>query len=388
MSVQTGLDRLIADDFAPIQAKRVGLLTNYAAIDAQITSAFTALRAGERAGHFVLAALFAPEHGIDAAIRAGELVETIEQHGVIVHSLYGKARIPTPEMLAPLDVIVCDLQDVGARFYTYVSSVSLMLEAAITAGKPVIVLDRPNPIGGQIIEHAPLDPALASFVGRFNIPVRHGLTLGELALLINERFLSARVDLTVIACDGWRRSMLWGDTGRLFAPPSPNIPTWETALHYPGSCLIEGTTLSEGRGTTLPFQVVGAPYINSEKLAEALNLLETPGVRFRPHTFQPCASKHEGVLCRGVQAHITDVSAYRPLKTWMQVIHTIRTHYPADFGWLPTADGEAQHFDRLIGSRAVRPRIDAGADLTDLFADWDAAARDFDAMRWSFLLYM
>lgn len=388
MLVRTGLDMLITDDFAPIAGKRVGLLTNPAAIDAQLKSALSSFREGERAGRFVLAALFAPEHGIDAVISAGEGVDTVEQNGVIVHSLYGKTVMPTPAMLAPLDVIVCDLQDVGARFYTYIWSISHMLEAAVTASKPVILLDRPNPIGGQIVEHAPLDPALASFVGRYNIPVRHGLTLGELATLINDHFLPARADLTVIACDGWRRSMLWHDTGRPFAPPSPNIPNWHTTLHYPGSCLIEGTTLSEGRGTALPFHIVGAPFIDANRLADALNALNAHGVRFRPHTFQPQASKYAGVLCQGVQAHITDPAFYRPVKTWVQVIKTIHDLYPDDFAWLPPAEGQPYHIDRLIGSSAVREQIAAGKPLDDLFTAWESAAHDFEGMRWSYLLYM
>jgi uncharacterized protein YbbC (DUF1343 family) len=287
--------------------------------------------------------------------------------------------------------LVCDIQDIGVRYYTFVWTLTHVLEAAGEHGVDVVILDRPNPLGGVVVEGAPLDPALSSLVGRVSVPVRHGMTMGELAQLFNGRWNPTPGGLEVIACEGWTRSMLWEATGRPFVTPSPNMPQLSTVAQYPGACLIEGTNLSEGRGTSLPFEIVGAPFIDGVALAEHLNGLNLPGVGFRAHSFQPTASKWAGERCRGVQVHVTDAAKWHALRTWLDVITAIRTLYPEQFQWLPPGKSGAEgvyHFDRLIGTKDVRERIEAGQPLDDLYTAWEQFAHAFEVDRWSYLLYM
>jgi uncharacterized protein YbbC (DUF1343 family) len=380
-----GVEALRSQQFAPLKGKRVGLMTNPSAVDAQLNSTYDIFRHAEEVN---LVALFAPEHGFMGAALDGEKVRSAvdARTGLAIYSLYGETLRPTREMLAGLDVLVCDIQDIGARCYTYLWTISHILEAAGEVGVELMILDRPNPLGGQVAG-APLSPECASLVGRFNIPIQHGMTLGELAQMINARWNPTPARLQVIACEGWRRAMSWQDTGLLFVPPSPGIPHPLTARHYPGACLIEGTTLSEGRGTALPFEVVGAPYIDGEALAQHLNAQAWQGVRFRAHVFRPFASKYAHTYCQGVQAHITDAALYEPISTWLGVLRAIRHLYPQDFAWLPPVDN-VYHFDRLIGSTSTRPQIDNGAALSELTAGWDNFVEAFKQERQAYLLYM
>ena len=358
-----------------------------------LRSALSLFKAAAADGKIRLTAIFAPEHGLDAAAADGVKIASSSEGELPVYSLYGETQHPTPEMLENVDVIVCDIQDIGVRYYTYMWTISHILEAAGEKGVEVLILDRPNPLGGAVVEGSPLDAALSSLVGRYSIPVRHGLTLGELAQLFNARWNAKPATLDVIACEGWRRSMLWESSGLTFIPPSPNMPHLETVHHYPGACLIEGTTLSEGRGTGLPFEIVGAPFMDGVALADHLNAQNLPGVRFRSHSFQPTTSKWSGETCAGVQVHITDPAAWRALRVWLRVIVAVKTLYPDKFAWLPPGTagveaGQVYHFDRLIGSSEVRAQIDAGQPLDDLFAGWDTFAHGFEVDRWSYLLYM
>jgi len=388
MTVKPGLEVLFADEFKPLAGKRVGLFTNPSAVDQSLRSALKLFKEAAAKDQFKLAALFAPEHGIDATAVAGEKVASSTEGALPIYSLYGETERPTAEMLANIDVIVCDIQDIGVRYYTYVWTLAQILEAAGEHGKDVLILDRPNPLGGVMLEGSPLDPALASLVGRYSIPIRHGMTLGELAQLFNEHWTPKPAKIDVIGCEGWLRTMLWEATGLPFVPTSPNMPRLETVWQYPGACLIEGTTLSEGRGTALPFEIVGAPFIDGAALADHLNAQNLPGVRFRPHSFIPTTSKWVGERCSGVQVHIVNHSDWHALRVWLGVIAAIKTLYPDKFAWLPAPDGGIQHFDRLIGSREVRPLIDAGKPLDDLFAAWEHFSHDFEVDRWSYLLYM
>jgi uncharacterized protein YbbC (DUF1343 family) len=297
-------------------------------------------------------------------------------------------------MLADVDVLVIDLQDVGARFYTYQSTVAGCLQSGAEHGRPVLVLDRPNPVGGLAVEGPLLEAGYESFLGRRGQPVRHGLSLGELARATNEAE-GIGADLTVLPVEGWRRAQWWDETGLPWVGPSPNLPTLDTATVYPGTCLLEGTLLSEGRGTTRPFEVVGAPWIEPDRWAEALTERGLPGVRFRPLWFQPVAAKHAGVRCGGVQVHVADREAFRPVAAGVHLIETARRLWPAEFGWrgaspeggpqqAPQA-GAVLAIDRLYGGPGLRERIDAGEGAEAIVASWDVAP--FEVLRRRALLY-
>ena len=341
-----------------------------------------------------LVALFSPEHGIAAAAPDAAKVASIrDSHtGLPIHSLYGATYRPTAEMLAEIDVIVCDLQDVGVRFYTYVWTVSHILEAAGEYGIEVVILDRPNPLGGLTVSGPLIDEEFISFVGRFPIPIRHGLTLGELAQMVNDNWNPYPATLTIVPCAGWVRAMTWADTGLPWVSPSPAMPHYSTVQHYSGACFVEGTRLSEGRGTALPFEVVGAPWINAAALADHLNEQRWEGTVFRSHTFMPTDSKWRDEICHGVQVHVVDRAAWHPLEVWLGVIREIRALYPDQFEWLPPQSagveaGDVYHFDRLLGSDTVRHHIDAGVPLSEVMAGWDDSCRDFDQQRAPYLLY-
>lgn len=381
-----GIDRLIDDDFAPLQGKRIGLFSNLSAVNRDLLPTVEVLRLADAVN---LVALYGPEHGFGGATGDGIEIATATdpRTSLPIYSLYGDTYRPTAAMLTDIDLLVCDIQDIGVRYYTFLWTLTHIIEACGEYVVPVLVLDRPNPLGGTI-DGGRLEPELASLVGRYPIPVQHGMTIGELATLINDQWNPHKADVTVYRCDGWQRNQTWADIGRSFVSPSPNMPNFTAAQHYPGACLIEGTTLSEGRGTPLPFEVVGAPTIDSWTLAETLNSLNLDGVRFRPHQFQPTASKYAGELCNGVQAHITNANRYRPLTAWLTVIATIRHLYPDDFAWLPPyRAGGIQHFDRLIGDTRTRQLIDLGESINAITADWGTFRAEFKALAATYLLY-
>lgn len=384
MSVQFGVDVLLAADFAPLAGQRVGLFTNLSAVDATLTPTYRRFIEG----NVNLVALFGPEHGLGGSAADGLAVASgRDASGVPVYSLYGSTFAPTREMLDGIDVLVCDIQDIGVRYYTYLWSVTHILEACGAVGVPVMILDRPNPLGG-VVDGGPLAPSQSSLVGRYNVPVQHGMTLGEVAGMANAIWNPTPADLHVILCTGYDNRPAWEalTPARPFVPPSPAMAHVATVKHYPGACLLEGTTLSEGRGTALPFEVTGAPYIDGFALADHLNTLPLAGATARPTQFEPATSKHAGALCRGVQLHITDAATFRPLTAWLAVIRAVRTLYPADFGWLPQYNG-LQHFDRLVGDPAVRQQLDAGAPIAEITAGWADAHAAFGVARAPHLRY-
>lgn len=397
--VHTGLEVLLARRLDLLRGRRVGLITNPTGVTLQLEGAAEALlRRGVK-----VTALLAPEHGLHASTPDAVAVSSGRDRrtGLPVYSLYGETLKPTPEMLREVDVLLFDVQDVGARFYTYIWTMSYAMEAAAAAGLAFIVLDRPNPLGGQIVEGPLLEPAFASFVGRAAIPLRHGLTVGELARFFNEHpgvsaaqasksFLRTpiRAELTVVPMEGWRREMCYDATGLPWVPPSPAMPTLDTATLYPGTCLVEGTNLSEGRGTALPFQQIGAPWVDGYGLVGGLNALHLPGVRFRPVRFRPTAGKWAGQECEGVHLHVTDRQVLRPVTVGLHLIAVVRTLHPERFAWRVPDAGEGRwHFDLLNGSDRVRRRLEAGASVEAIAAGWKAERADFETWRERHLLY-
>ena len=381
-SVKTGLDRV--DEYKDVfKGKRLGIIANHTAYDRNgrfVVDVFKGI-AGVK-----IVALFSPEHGLWGREQAGDGIDdrVDSVSGLPVRSLYGKTRKPTPEMLKDIDVLVFDIQDVGARFYTYISTMSLAMEAAAENGKRFVVLDRPNPINGARVEGNILDPALASFVGLHPIPVRHGMTVGELANMFNgQGWLTGRVraDLVVIPMEGWRRRMWYDQTGLRFIKPSPNMPDLQTAAVYPGLCLLEGTNVSEGRGTDKPFRQFGAPWIDSKRLAERLNTLNLPGMRFEPTYFTPTSSKYQGQTCQGVQIIVTDRDTLEPYYAGIKIINEIFRLYPNDFQW------RAVHFDRLCGTSEIRNVIASGSYLEERRSKWQAELTSFRNNRDKYLIY-
>ncbi len=382
---RTGLENLLYDDLSLLRGRRVGLITHPAAILPDCTAALDALLA---AGVQVTT-LFGLEHGLTGAVADGVAVgdERDRRTGLSVFSLYGAVRAPTAAMLAGLDVLVYDVQDVGARFYTFISTLYHVLAAAGRCGVPVIVLDRPNPINGVAIEGPLVEPGLESFVGIAPIPIRHGLTVGELARYFNAAF-DLGAALQVIRMCGWRREMWFEETGRPWVPTSPAMPHLSTATVYPGTCLVEGTNLSEGRGTALPFEVVGAPWLDGYALARALNDLDLAGVRFRPTAFVPSAGKHAGELCHGVQIHVCDRAVFRPVTAALHLIVAACRQAPDRFAFLASSwEGQPPHFDLLVGDSRVRTRLAAGEDVASLVAGWAEICERWQAARTAYLLY-
>lgn len=388
MRVQIGVDVLHREGFARLRSLRVGLFTNARATDSALVPT---LERFAQAQAVRLVALFAPEHGIFAAEADGAPIHTHTDArlGIPVHSLYGDTFRPTPAMLNELDVMVCDIQDVGVRYYTFLWSLTEVIDACAENGIPVLILDRPNPLGGRVYG-APLEEGFASLVGRYNVPTQHGMTIGEMARYVNATLQAHQADIDVIPCEGWHRGMTFEQTQLAWVAPSPAMATPTTNAHYSGACLLEGTNASEGRGTSHPFEVVGAPYIQDPfTLAETLNdrLSDAWGVRFRPHAFKPTASKFSGVLCYGVQAHILDRTRYNALVVWLEVIAHLRHTY-AEFAWLPPyQECGLRPFDRLIGSKRVRQQLDDGVAVADLSAGWQAYSDTFQQESQPFWLY-
>ena len=385
IAVETGLERLLADACRLLRDRRVGLVAGPSAVTRDLTGAAKALLA---AGVH-LTALFAAEHGLYGAAAAGVAVGHARdaRTGLPVFSLYGETQEPTPEMLAGVDLLAFDMQDVGARFYTFFSTLFRVLQAGARHGRPVVVLDRPNPITGLAVGGPLLDPALQSFVGLLPVPVRHGLTMGELARLA---CATCRIpaELTVVPMAGWRRELWFDQTGLPWVPPSPAMPHLSTATLYPGLCLLEGTNLSEGRGTALPFEICGAPWLDGHELAGALNALGLGGVRFRSIRFTPTAGKHAGEACGGVQAHVTGRQALRPVEAGLHLIAAARAQAPERFAFLaPPGEGQAPYFDLLAGTSGLREGVAAGVPVEELARRWAGDLSDFLQARRSCLLY-
>ena len=382
-AVRIGLDRL-PEMGGLLRGLRVGLIANPSSVDSSFRHAREVV-----AGlpDVTLAGLFAPEHGFDAVEQ--DLIEIADGGGPIpVHSLYGPTRRPTAEMVEGLDALVFDVQDIGSRYYTYIWTMAHAMEAAAEHKRRIFVLDRPNPIGGAVEGNLIRDDHL-SFVGLYSLPNRHGMTAGEIAGLLN-RHHGIGADLVIVGCRGWGREQWLDETGLPFIPPSPNMPTLDTEIVYPGACLIEGTNLSEGRGTTRPFELCGAPWVDGFRLAEALAEEELPGVHFRPVRFRPTFHKFANEECGGVMQHVTDRDTYLPWRSGIAILNQTRRLWPGEFAWrTPPYEYELVRLpiDILAGSPDVREGIEAGRTTAEIADAGDAEGADFMPVRDAFLLY-
>jgi uncharacterized protein YbbC (DUF1343 family) len=387
-AVRPGLDQFVIDPPQWARGKRLGLITNVAGIDSRGRNNIDLLAADAR---FKLTALFAFEHGLRGDAPAGQPIESgvDTKTGLPVYSLYGDVREPTPEMLRDVDVLVYDVQDAGARPLTRVSTMALSMKAAAAKGIPFAVLDRPNPIGGTIVEGPVLEEKFASFVGMYPIALRHGMTVGELARMYNERF-GIGATLYVVPVQGWRRDMMFDATGLTFIPPSPNLRRLDAEVLYPGTVLLEGTNLLEGRGTDFPFEQTGAPWLEPDKVIREMTALALPGVRFESVSIPVARDgrRFPGQTVPGVRLVVTDRHHYRSVRTAMLLIDTIHRLWPNEFAWTGANQREpgVRTVDRLAGTDKFRLAVDGGTLRTTL-ATWDAEADAFRAMREPFLLY-
>jgi uncharacterized protein YbbC (DUF1343 family) len=386
--VRTGAEVLLAERLAMLSGKRVGVICNHTSLLPDGTHLVDALLAKG----VLVTALFGPEHGVRGTDAAGSTIadSTDAATGLPVYSLYGKTTKPGPEMLAGVDVLLFDIQDVGSRYYTYAGTMAFAMEAAAQNGKSFVVLDRPNPVNGADVEGPVLDMGLRSLVGMFPVPIRHGLTMGELArMIIGQGWIDdTNLDLEVVEMRGWKRSMWYDQTGLEWVPPSPNMKTLATATVYPGTCLIEATNVSEGRGTARPFETLGAPGLDPRATAETLNAIRLPGVRFTPASFTPAPGpgagpdpKFRGVECGGVTLEVTDRDSFRPVLTGLAVVGALSRIAPEKF---KVRDG---FMDRLLGSETVRKKLREGVPAAELLR---LNSADFDGymnMRKEYLIY-
>ena len=387
--VTLGLERLLADPPAGLAGKRLGLLCNQASTDRHFRHSRDLLR--ERFGA-QLTCLFSPQHGFFAE-KQDNMIESAHMRdpvsGLPLFSLYGEVRKPTAAMLEECDLLLVDLVDVGTRVYTFLYTLGYCLEAAAEQGKEVVVLDRPNPVGGLALEGNILRDDCRSFVGLYPIPMRHGMTLGELALMIN-RESALGCKLQVIPMVGWRREMLFTDTGLPWVFPSPNMPSPQTALVYPGQVIWEATNISEGRGTTLPFELFGAPFCRHEQILAAVAKVELPGCLLRPLIFEPVAGKWAGQPCVGFQLHVTDSTAFQPYRTTLALLQAVARLYPDDFALKPPPyeyEFERPPINLVLGDSRLWPRLAAGEPLAELEGEWQGELADFARRRQEYLLY-
>ena len=386
-AVRLGSDVLL--ESPRLRGARVGIVCNHASVDHAFRHIVDRLA---EAPDVHVAAIFGPQHGFRSDVQ-DNMVETPDQadeaRRVPVYSLYSDTREPTAEMLKGIDVLVIDLQDIGARIYTYIYTMANCLRAAARHGVPVIVCDRPNPIGGIQVEGALLSAGFESFVGQFPIPMRHGMTIGELSALFNEQG-AIGASLEIAQMERWHRPLYADQTGLPWVMPSPNMPTLDTAIAYPGTVLFEGTLLSEGRGTTRPFELVGAPGMDPDAFAAAMNGLGLPGGHFRPVVFQPTFQKHAQQTCGGCQIHVTDRATFRPVMTGVALIGMFHRFDPVGFAWRPPPYEYERHkppIDILAGSNALRADIESGRPLRDLVAPWREDEAAFERLRAPYLLY-
>lgn len=380
-AVRPGLDVFLTDSVHLVRDMRVGLITNHTGLDREGVHGIDRLVAAPEVN---LVALFSPEHGIRGEAEAGIEIDSAQDPstGLPIHSLYGATLKPTPEMLEEVDILLFDIQDVGARFYTYVSTMAKAMEAAGEAGIPLVVLDRPNPIGGVSVQGGVLDPAYSTFVGLYPIPMRHGMTPAELARLFVGEF-GIRVDLSVVPVEGWRRDMTFSETGLPWVPLSPNMPSVESATHYPGTCLFEGTNVSVGRGTDVAFQVLGAPWLDGGALVAAMADYDLPGVEFHTHSFTPEApgdGKFPDETLPGIRLAVTGTD-YNPSRTAVAILR--ETHRMAGEEWV----WHVAHFDRLAGTDELREGLEAGLSLDALVESWDQELATFLQTRAEHLIY-
>ena len=380
LHVQTGLECFLEAPPQWIGGKPIGLLSNPASVDSRFRHVRERIH---KRFPGQLKALYSPQHGFfsekqDNMIESEDFIDPIL--GIPIFSLYGKTRIPTGAMFDPIDILIIDLQDVGTRVYTYIYTMSYCLEAARKFNKKVLVLDRPNPLNGSTVEGNCLSPEFASFVGRYPIPMRHGLTIGELALLFNT-YWEIGCNLEVIPMRGWERSMYFQDTGLPWVPPSPNLPTPVAAMVYPGQVLWEGTNISEGRGTTQPFEIFGAPFIDTKLVLTSLGRNPLPGATLRPIVFEPTSNKWEYTPCKGFQIHVTDPHVFKPYLTTLQLLQTVCFHHQKDFKWKPPPyeyEYAKKPIDLIIGDKDIRRQVENFENIETIEASWQ---KDLDVFK-------
>jgi uncharacterized protein YbbC (DUF1343 family) len=389
LPVKLGLERLLEEERALVAGQKVGLICNQASVDHHYLHAADLFH---QHNQIDLRALFGPQHGIRGDVQ-DNMIETAHakdrKTGLPVYSLYSETREPTGEMLADVEVMVFDMQDVGCRIYTFVYTLANCMRAAKRLGKRVVVCDRPNPISGKGVEGNILEPEYASFVGQFPLPTRHGMTVGELALMFNEHF-NIGCDLEVVAMQGWSRELWHDETDAPWVMPSPNMPTLDSATVFPGTVHFEGTQLSEGRGTTRPFELIGAPYIDPDDYADTLNEIGLAGVYFRSCGFQPTFQKHGGVSCGGVQIHILDREVFAPVQAGIAMVKVAYDMYPKDFKWKnPPYEYvfDKNPFDVICGSNKIREALERGSSLDAIVDSWTVPLEVFQEVRSQYLLY-
>lgn len=384
--MQNGIDRIISDNFACFVDKNTALLTNISATDKKLQPTIYHFINNKKFNlHFILA----PEHGLFSALQDQVSVKSFKKRRIPIISLYGKKRIPPLNILKVIDILIVDLIDIGTRYYTFVWSAVLLLKQLARMNKRIIILDRPNPLNGITIQGPILEKKFLSFVGLYPLPVRHGLTIGEICNMVN---IEERIncDLQVIKMTGWQRKFYFTDCNLNWTVPSPNMPTFETALVYPGMCLLEGTNVSEGRGTTRPFEIFGAPYIDEEEIVKELDLKKIPGVQFRPLKFIPTFHKYKGLVCGGAQIYVNDLERFDPVFTGLEIISTIKRLYPKKFAWRkPPYEFEKKKmpFDILIGNSWIRQEIERGDSVDSMRMRWEDDLERFRRKRKKYLLY-
>jgi uncharacterized protein YbbC (DUF1343 family) len=389
MNVRLGIDRLLAEAPPWQRGARLGLLCNHASVGASLEHS-RLLLAGRFGGE--LCCLFSPQHGFfaekqDNMVESDHLTDPVT--GVPIFSLYGETRRPTESMFERIDVLLVDLQDVGTRVYTFVYTMAYCLEAAARWGKKVVVLDRPNPIGGEAIEGNLLTDRFTSFVGLYPLPMRHGLTIGELALLVNGEF-GIGADVAVVTMQGWHRAQYFDETSLHWVFPSPNMPTVQSAVVYPGQVIWEGTNVSEGRGTTLPFELVGAPYWRPGEILAAVKKTELPGCLLRPLAFEPTSGKWSGQSCFGFQLHVTDRRQFMPYRTSLALLQAVMHRYPEDFVYKQPPyeyEYDTLPMDLILGDDRVRRRLEAGEPIAAIEREWQDGLAAFDVLRRDYFLY-
>lgn len=387
--IRLGAEKLLEERVDLLRGLRVGLICNQASVDHGFRHVADLFHEHPKVD---LHALFGPQHGIRGDVQDNmiETEHTVDrQTGLPIHSLYSETREPTEAMLKELDVLVFDMQDVGCRIYTFAYTMANSMASARKFGKKVIVCDRPNPINGRDVAGNVLEPEQASFVGLFPIPTRHGMTLGELAQMFNDQF-GIGCELEVIQMDNWGRDCWHDETDAPWVMPSPNIPTLDSATVFPGTVHFEGTQISEGRGTTRPFELVGAPYIDSEEYARRLNRLGVPGVYFRSCMFRPTFQKHAGITCGGVQIHVTNRTDFEPVTTGIAMVKVAYDLYPDDFRWKePPYEYvyDRNPFDVIAGTSSIRTAIESGAGLEEIQKGWSESLEQFKRDRERYLLY-
>jgi len=404
-NVKPGIEVFLESHLDLVKGKRVGLITNPTGVASNLESIIDLFYNNQEIN---LVALYGPEHGVRGNAQAGEYVSFYidDKYNIPVFSLYGQSRkpktgmlknideymrsfdtieagkIPEASMVESLDVLIFDIQDVGTRIYTYLATMAYCMQASAENGVDFIVLDRPNPINGEDLEGPLLEyPEYSSFVGLYPIPVRHGMTAGELAELFNEKFLEKKANLTVIPMQGWEREMWYDETSLPWVIPSPNMPTLDTATAYPGQVFLEGTNISEGRGTTKPFEIFGAPWIDGYELVKKLNELNLEGIKFREAWFSPTFSKYKGELCGGAQIHVIDRNQYRPFESSLYIIKTVMKMYPSHFKF------HTEYFDKIMGTSKVRQALEKWIDVKDIIKSYKGELDNFLVLRKPYLLY-